>query len=278
VAVFPTTTPPSALTAPVVFTWVPIATPLTSTENVHEAFDAKVAPDKLILPLPATAVIVPPPQVPCTLLGVATLRPDGSVSVNATVPSAVAAFWLLIVKLSAVVFRPNNWISESANALLMDGGSTTVRVAVAMPPGPLSVDVTALVLLTFVPTVVPVTFTLKVQVPLGASDAPDKLTVFDPATAVIVPPPQLPVNPLGVLTITPAGKVSENPIPVKVVFVVAPVLGFEIVKESDDVPPTWILGVPKLFVIVGAAGTTGVSNTKSSKFSIPPPGQPAFAT
>jgi hypothetical protein len=38
--------------------------------------------------------------------------------------------------------------------------------------------------------------------------------LLDPAAAVIVPPPQLPVNPLGDATCSPAGRVSLNPIPV----------------------------------------------------------------
>ena len=65
----------------------------------------------------------------------------------------------------------------------------------------------------------PVTLTEKVQDELAGIDPPDKLIEPDPATAVIVPPPQLPVRPLGVETVSPDGKVSLNPTPVRVVVV-----------------------------------------------------------
>jgi hypothetical protein len=43
--------------------------------------------------------------------------------------------------------------------------------------------------------------------------APNSVTEFDPATAVIVPPPQEPVTPLGVETTRPAGNGSVNATP-----------------------------------------------------------------
>src|ERR1700719_3218388 len=95
-------------------------------------------------------------------------------------------------------------------------------------------DEIAEVIFVFAPTVVPWTVMLNVQEPFGASAAPERLTVPDPATAVIVPPSggagpsgraapgsaitvvnrmeQPPVRPFGVATIKPAGSVSENPI------------------------------------------------------------------
>ncbi len=81
-------------------------------------------------------------------------------------------------------------------------------------PDGLSFEVIALVTLFFVPAVVPVTLTAKVHAPLPASVAPNRLTPFDPAVAVIVPPPQLPVSPLGVETTRPAGNVSVKATPV----------------------------------------------------------------
>jgi hypothetical protein len=66
---------------------------------------------------------------------------------------------------------------------------------------------------------VPVTFTEKVQDALAASDAPDKLTALPPWEAVMDPPPQEPVRPLGVETTKPAGRLSVKPTPLSVVVV-----------------------------------------------------------
>ena len=62
----------------------------------------------------------------------------------------------------------------------------------------------------------PLTFTENEHVSLIARAAPERVTVDEPATAVIVPPPQLPVNAFGVETTRPNGKASKNPIPVSV--------------------------------------------------------------
>jgi hypothetical protein len=95
------------VTVLVVLVCTPMATPVTFTENVHEAPAASIAPDRLMLFDPATAVIVPPPQEPVTPLGVDTISPDGSISVNASPVSAIE-FGLVRVKLRAVLLRPNN--------------------------------------------------------------------------------------------------------------------------------------------------------------------------
>jgi len=63
------------------------------------------------------------------------------------------------------------------------------------------------------PAVVPVTFTEKVHELLVAMVAPDRLMEPDPAVAVMVPPPQLPVSPLGLETTRPAGSASVKPTP-----------------------------------------------------------------
>jgi len=108
VAVFPTTVPPKAVTGPVVFVNTPTAVPVTFSEKVQEAPAASVAPDRLMLLEPGTAVIVPPPQEPVKPLGVDTARPDGNVSVNAMpVRGPGLAFGFVIVKFSAVL-APNN--------------------------------------------------------------------------------------------------------------------------------------------------------------------------
>src|SRR5882724_2341686 len=102
------------------------------------------------------------------------------------------------------------------NALMMTGGLgvKTMTLADAVPPLPLSVAVTWLVVLFFVPAVAPFTLIEKVHDVLWASVAPLKDAEPLPATAVIVPPPQLPARPFGVDTTRPAGKLSLKPIPV----------------------------------------------------------------
>jgi hypothetical protein len=93
---------------------------------------------------------------------------------------------------------------------------------VAVFPVPPSFEVTALVVLVNRPVAAPVALTITVKVHVLAGPpppkivAPDRLTVPDPAVAVMVPPPQFPDNPLGVATSNPAGSMSVNPMPVKV--------------------------------------------------------------
>jgi len=124
----------------------------------------------------------------------------------------------------------------------------TVTLADAVPPVPPSTEVTALVVLFFVPAVVPVTFALKVHEALPASVAPVKLMTPDPAVAVIVPPPQLPVRPFGVETTRPAGNVSVKPTPVNV-----DALGLLMVKVSEVDAFSAMLAAPKDFTTVGGA-------------------------
>src|ERR1700723_1638965 len=79
-------------------------------------------------------------------------------------------------------------------------GPATMRLAEAVPPFPASVEVTALVVLVCVPEVVPVTFTANVHEVVAARDEPERMTLLDPAAAVMGPPPQLPVKPFGAPT------------------------------------------------------------------------------
>ena len=69
----------------------------------------------------------------------------------------------------------------------------------------------------FEPAVVPVTFTENVHELLAVRLAPDKLTMFVACVAVMVPPPQLPVRPLGVDTANPTGSVSLKATPLRLV-------------------------------------------------------------
>jgi hypothetical protein len=69
--------------------------------------------------------------------------------------------------------------------------------------------------------------------------------------AVIVPPPQDPVSPLGVETTKPEGKVSLNPTPVNPLLA----LGFCSVKLRLVDPFTGMLAAPNALLIVGGANT-----------------------
>src|SRR5512141_2774901 len=92
----------------------------------------------------------------------------------------------------------------------------TMIVAVAVLPTPSAVELTV-TLLTCVPTLTAVTLTENVHDAPPARVPPVRPTVLDPAVAVIVPPPQLPARPLGVVTTSPAGRVSVKPTPARAV-------------------------------------------------------------
>ena len=92
-------------------------------------------------------------------------------------------------------------------------------------PGAASFEVTVLVVLICTPIARPVTLTENVHDAPAARVPPDRLMLFDPAVAVIVPPHE-PVRPFGVDTISPDGDVSVTERPVNVVIW----LGFVSVK------------------------------------------------
>ena len=118
---------------------------------------------------------------------------------------------------------PPTGIVVGLKTLAIDGGATTVIVAVAAPPVPPSVELTVLVVLTCAPGLIPVMPTEKVQDEPAAGDAvnvpPDKLTVEgEPGgvlmVAVMVPLPQEPVTVVDA-NFKPPGKVSVNAIPLR---------------------------------------------------------------
>lgn len=245
-AVFPV--PPLVeVTAPVVFVYWPDAAPVTVTLNWHWLFALIVAPDNAI-PVGAVVVNVPPQTV---LVLLATVKPEGNVSVNATpLRATVLATGLVIVKVSEVVAF--NAIVAGLNALAIEGGATTVTLAEAAVPLPPSFELTALVVLFFNPAVVLVTFTLKVHELLAARVAPDRLIALVFCVAVMVPPPQLPVNPFGVEMMSPAGRVSVKPTPVS-----ATGLELLMVKLRLVDPFSGMLDAPKALLMLG--GPTTVS-------------------
>ena len=123
------------------------------------------------------------------------------------------------------------------------------------------------VVLALLPAVIPVTFTVKVQDAPAARVAPVKLTVPDPAVAVMVPPPQEPVSPFGVDTTRPAGSVSMN----SMLVTETVVFGFVMLKLRVVEPFSGTVVAPNALVIVGgisAVDTVAVSDT----VAVPVPG------
>jgi len=224
---------------------LPAAAPVTVTLNWHWLFVLMVAP---VRAMPVGEVVVNvPPQVVAEEL--ATVSPIGSVSVKATpVSGTVLAPGLVMVKVSDVVVF--SAMVTGLKALAIEGGATTVMEAEAVPPAPPSVEVTLPVVLFWTPALVPVTSTENVHPLLAVRVAPDKLMLFVPATAVIVPSPQLPVRLFGFATNRPAGSVSLNPTPVRV-----DVFGLLMVKLSEVVPFSGIVGTPNVLLMVGGAAT-----------------------
>src|SRR5438445_114827 len=103
VLVYTLVTAETTFTLNVQVTTGPNVAPVRVTVQLAEA--ASVAPERLIVPDPATAVAVPP-QVEVKPLGVDTTIPAGSVSVKATPVNAANEFGLLTVRLSEEVPPP----------------------------------------------------------------------------------------------------------------------------------------------------------------------------
>jgi len=180
------------------------------------------APDKEI-PVGFVVVSVPPHTVPELL---ATVRPVGSVSLNATpVRAIVLEDGFVIVNVSEVV--PFSTIALGLNALAIDGGPPTVRFADAVFPVPPLVEDTVPVVFVYAPAAAPVTVTLNWQLPLALIDAPDSEI---PVGFVVVSVPPHTVAEL-LATVKPVGSVSLKATPVKAVAVFA----FVIVNCSDVV-------------------------------------------
>jgi hypothetical protein len=247
------------VTAPVVLFCAPAAIPVTFTVKLQEALAASVPPDKLTLVEPATAVAVPP-QVLADPFGVAITSPAGNVSVKPIPVSDTDAFGLPILIVSDV--PPFNAIVAAPNTFAIVGGPRTVTDAFAVFPAPAVVELTV-TLLFFTPLAVPVTFTLKVHDALAANVALARLTLPDPAEAVIVPAPQLPANPFGVATTKPAGSESVNATPVNP----DEEFGLFTTNVSEVDPFTATLAAPNVFAMDGGDATEMFAD---AVFPVPP--------
>ena len=143
--------------------------PLTRTEKAQLEAAGRVAPDRLIVPDPGVAVIVPPSQAPVNPFGLATTSPEGSGSLNPTDDSESFGLGFTTENKSVVVspgatdFAPKD--------LRSTGGSITVNEAEALfpvsnwgSPLPLSyAPLTLSVVLSWLPPAIPITFTERVQ-------------------------------------------------------------------------------------------------------------------
>ena len=105
-------------TLPVMLFFDPTLVPVTATENEHELEAARF---RVVMPIvlpPAFAVILPV-QLPLRLLGVATTKPRGKVSVTETLFNVNAAFGFTNVKVRVVVSL--SWILAALNAFVIVG-------------------------------------------------------------------------------------------------------------------------------------------------------------
>src|SRR5207245_89585 len=125
----------------------------TFTLNVQDPLAGRVAPARLIVALPATAVGAVPLQDPLTPFGVATNILAGRVSLNATLVRAIP-FGLVIVKVKLTGVPTGT--ATYPKLLLIVAGLTTSNVAVAAVPLP-ALDAMGPVLFSFEPAVTPMT-------------------------------------------------------------------------------------------------------------------------
>ncbi len=234
------------VTAAVVLVRLIGSVPRTFTLNVQEPLMGSAAPDKLTEFEPEMAAIAPPPHDPVWLAGVPTTNPDGKMSVNPTPARASRlAAGFVIVNVRVVV--PFRGIGLVPNAIVIKGGNKTVTLADAVAPVPPSVDVTAVVVVFCSPVARPVTFTLNEQELLAGMVPPERLTMLEPATALMVPAPQNPVRPLlGVATIKAGGRLSVTAMPL-----IDTAFGFVMVKVRLVDPFSGTESVPNVAVMVG---------------------------
>jgi hypothetical protein len=244
--------PPSVEDTVTELFFTPADVPVTFREKVHDAPAVSDAPLRLTELAVAVAVIVPPPQLPLRLFGVATTRPAGSVSVKPMPVSGPLAAGLVTVNPSDV--DPPSATDDAPKAFPIWTAPATCSEAVAVFPVPPFVDVTVTELF-FVPLVVPVTLTVNVHVPPAGSRMPVADTPPDPATALPWKLAHVEAAPLGVATTRPAGKVSVSPTPLSA----SSGLGLVSVNVIVLVPFSAIDDGANAFAITGGASTVRVA-------------------
>ena len=189
----------------------------TLVETVQLPPGSKVPVDKPnVVPLaapPTNVALDPAVQLSVVFGNGATfVRPDppGYVSVNEMPVSVVPVLAFEIV--TETREGALGLTEEGVKDLSATGLAMTVNIAVLLgfPAAPVSVDVTPDVVFGCTPDVELVMLTVIVQLALGASAPPVRDTDELPATALTVPPPQLPTTP-GAAATCIATRVSEKP-------------------------------------------------------------------
>jgi len=241
------------VTAPVVLTADPAVLSVTLPVMLQLLPVLMVLAFKLKVLAPTPPPVSPPEQV--VVRAVETVMPPGKVSLTVTpVRVTVLAAGLVMVMVIVEVPPTGMPVAPEPKALVIVGGATTVRTALAVPPVPSFVELTVPVVLLLEPAVVAVTFTLTSQVLPGVAIEPPLKLIGEEAELNV--PPQVLLG-FGVAAIAiPAGKVSLTPIPF-----IAPlfVAGLVMVKVSVEVPLSGMVVGLKDFVIVGGAVTVNVA-------------------
>jgi hypothetical protein len=133
-----------ALTTPVVLTFVPALVPVTLTMMVQEPLGANVPPLRLTV-VEEAAALSTPPQVLLALVGKATTKPAGRLSLNCRPVNVKLLFELVMLNVSDVT--PFNGMLATPKALVMEGPAATVKLALAVLPVPPLVELTVPVVL-----------------------------------------------------------------------------------------------------------------------------------
>lgn len=244
------------VTAPLVFNLAPSVIAVTETLTVQVPETGMAPPEKEMEVAYAIGEKVGLPQLDVVGFGgEATFIPVGKVSLNAT-PVKVVVFCAGLVRVNVSVLTPLIRMVEGLKILLIVGGDATVRVAMAALPVPSSVEVTALLVLSFAPPLVAVILTVAVQELLAAMVPPLKVMMVAPPTGAYVGVPQPDLVALGVAdTCRPAGRES-----VKETFVrAALILGLVMVNVRVLVPLTAIASGEKDLLMVRPVVTVRVA-------------------
>jgi hypothetical protein len=153
---------------------------------------------------------------------------------------------VLVTVVVKVTAWPNtDGLAEGVTVVVVVAG-LTVKVAVAVLPGPPSLEVTTPVVLTYPAAAVPVTVTLNWHWPLVAIVAP--VNVIPVGAVVVSVPPHTVDVPLA--TVSPVGSVSVNATPVRV----TPEFGFVMVNCNEVVAfSTIVFGLNALAMLGGLA-------------------------
>ena len=209
-----------------------------------------VPPLRLMDPVPAVAVTVPP-AVFAILAGSATTKPAGKLLLNASAVASAVLFELSMVKVSVTVSPCA--IGSVANALLNPGGGLTRRVALAVPLLP-RLEVRSPVMLVKSPELLAVTSTESVAVLPAVIVPAVRLIESDPAVAVMVPPAVF-ATLAGFAITRPAGRVFVNARAVAS----TGLLELSMVNVSVTVSPVVIGSVANAWLKSGCGMTLSVS-------------------